>query len=155
MKLDVSKAFLRPMTEFPFETKVILQPQNVNGDEITFDTVKLSGTYMMNDDAVTLHGDLYTMAHAPCARCLEKVSLPIEVSFCEVFRKNACEEEDGFFCYENKHLPLERMILTLVLLNMPMRFVCENDCINNESLTMWDEQTTVWTETNNEKQELY
>ena len=155
MNLDVSKAFVRPMTEFPFETEVALPPQDVNGDQISFDAVKLSGTYVMNDDVITLQGDLQTTAYAPCARCMEKASAPIEVSFSETFRKDADEEEDGCFRYENKLLPLERMTLTLVLLNTPMRFACENDCTGGEGLTAWNEQATVWAETEEEPQGTY
>ena len=155
MNLDVSKAFIRPMTEFPFEVAVELPPQEINGDEVTFDAVKMSGTFVMNDDVITLEGDLSTVAHAPCARCMETVHVPIEVSFSETFRKDADEEEDGCFRYENKILPLERMTLTLVLLNMPMRFACENDCTSGAGLTAWNEQETVWAETAEEPQGTY
>ena len=146
MNLDVSKAFVRPMNEFPFEVEVELAPQDVNGDEVTFDAVHLEGVYSMNDDAVTLEGTLKTAAYAPCARCMEKAAAPIEVAFCETFRKDADEEEDGCFRYENKQLPLDHMTLTLVLLNMPMRFQCDHDCINGAGLTAWNEQDTVWAE---------
>ena len=45
-----------------------------------------------------------------------------------------------------KLLPLERMTLTLVLLNMPMRFQCDHACTDGAGLTAWDEQKTVWAE---------
>ena len=146
MFLDVTKAFVRPMEDFPFEVEVTLEKQDINGDEVTFDPVKITGVFSMIDDIVTLSGDLSTVAHAPCALCMETAAAPINVSFSETFRKDADEEEDGCFRYDNKLLPLERMTLTLVLLNMPMRFQCDNDCTGGVGLTAWDEQKTVWAE---------
>ena len=146
MQLDVTKAFVRPMEDFPFEVKVELEPQNINGDQVTFDPVVLEGVFSMMDDVVTLKGELRTVAYAPCALCMETASASIEVSFHETFRKDADEEEDGCFRYDNKLLPLNHMTLTLVLLNMPMRFQCDHDCTGGVGLTAWDEEKTVWAE---------
>ena len=146
MNLDVSKAFVRPMEDFPFEAAVTLEEQDINGDKVSFDPVELQGTYSMIDDVVTLKGELHTVAHAPCALCMETASAEVNVTFRETFRKDADEEEDECFRYENKLLPLDHMTLTLVLLNMPMRFQCDHDCIGGEGLTAWDEEKTVWAE---------
>ena len=146
MNLDVTKAFVRPMEDFPFSVDVELPAQDVNGDVITFDPVHMEGVFSMIDDVVTLSGDLHTVAHAPCALCMETASAVIDVPFSETFRKDANEEEDGSFHYDNKLLPLEHMTLTLVLLNMPMRFQCDHDCTGGAGLTAWDEQKTVWAE---------
>ncbi len=146
MNLDVTKAFVRPMEDFPFAVEVPLDTQDVNGDQVSFDPVKIEGTFSMIDDVVTLEGELHTVAHAPCALCMEIASAPVDVAFRETFRKDADEEEDGCFRYENKLLPLDHMTLTLVLLNMPMRFQCDHDCTGGAGLTAWDEQKTVWAE---------
>lgn len=146
MNLDVTKAFIRPMEDFPFEAEVSLDVQDINGDQVSFDPVKLEGRFSMIDDVVTLEGDLHTVAHAPCALCMEPASAAIDVSFRETFRKDADEEEDGCFRYDNKLLPLDHMTLTLVLLNMPMRFQCDYDCTGGAGLTAWDEEKTVWAE---------
>ena len=153
MNLDVTKAFVRPMEDFPFEVEVALDTQDVNGDQVSFDPVKMEGTFSMIDDVVTLQGELHTVAHAPCALCMETASAPVDVAFRETFRKDADEEEDGCFRYENKLLPLDHMTLTLVLLNMPMRFQCDHDCTGGAGLTAWDEQKTVWAEEDDGEQQ--
>ena len=128
MHLDISKGFVSPLTHLPFTAEVTLPPQDVSGDIITFDPVKLEGEYVVADDTVTLEGDLSTVAHGACALCLSPASAPVEVSFRETFRKDANEEEDETFHYEGKNLPLEHMTLTLVMLNLPMRFLCSDTC---------------------------
>jgi len=155
MYLDASKAFVRPMEDFPFETVVELAPQDVNGDTVRFAPVEMSGTYSVLEDVVTLKGELETTAYAPCALCLEEASAPVKVSFQETFRKDADEEEDGCFRYEGKQLPLSHMTLTLVMLNMPMRFQCDHDCTGGAGLTAWNEQETVWAEEPEEPQGTY
>lgn len=155
MFLDVSKAFVRPMVDFDFEVEVPLEKQKVNGDEVSFEPVKLKGQYSMMDDMVRVEGTLQTVAHAPCAVCLADASAPIEVEFAESFRKDADEEEDGFFKYEGKQLPLDHMTLTLVLLNMPMRFKCDTECEAAAELKAWNEAETVWAEEEDEPQGTY
>ena len=155
MNLDVSKAFVRPMEDFPFETEVALEAQDINGDQVTFDPVQMNGVFSMIDDVVTLEGTLHTVAHGPCALCMEPASAPVDVEFRETFRKDADEEEDGFFKYEGKQLPLDHMTLTLVLLNMPMRFKCDGDCQAAAELKAWNEAETVWAEEEEEPQGTY
>lgn len=153
MNLDVSKAFVRPMEDFPFEVEVCVEPQDINGDQVTFDPVQMSGVFSMIDDVVTLEGELHTVAYAPCALCMETASALVDVEFRETFRKDADEEEDGCFRYDNKLLPLNHMTLTLLLLNMPMRFQCDHDCTGGAGLTAWDEEKTVWAEQENSEQQ--
>ena len=52
MNRDVSKAFVRPMEDFPFEVEVSVEPQDINGDQVTFDPVQMSGVFSMIDDVV-------------------------------------------------------------------------------------------------------
>lgn len=156
MTLDVTKAFMHPMEKFPFETEVLLEMQNINGDEVTFDAVQIKGTYCkMDDETIRLEGWLKTTVHAPCALCLENASADVELDFAETFRKDANENEDECFCYENRLLPLDHMTLTLVLLNMPMRFQCDHDCTGGAGLTAWDEEKTVWAEEEDQAQGTY
>lgn len=151
MLLDVSKAFVRPMEEFPFEVEVPLEAQRIAGDDVTFDPVHLLGTYCMTDDTVRLEGTLQTVAHAPCAVCLRPVNVKIAMDFSEGFRQDANEEEDGLFPFEGKQLPLDHMVLTLVLLNLPMRFTCPTPCRAEGELKAWNEADRVWAEEEEEQ----
>ena len=64
MELDVSKGFLKPDEAFPFEAEVVLPPQEVNGETVSFDPVAMQGTYTVYDGKVRLEGELETAAHA-------------------------------------------------------------------------------------------
>lgn len=123
MELDVSRGFVHPATPFSFETSLTLEAQDVGGETVTFDPVKLKGTYFVVDDTVRLEGKLMTRAHAACAVCLAPAEKAVEIDFDETFRKDANETEDECFRYEGKSVPLDHMALTLAMLNLPMRFV--------------------------------
>ena len=130
MELDVSKALLTPGTEFPFMAEVTVPPQDVVGETVAFDTVKLQGTYSALDGIVRLAGWLTTTAHAACALCLNAVDAPLRIAFDERYRKDANEIEDEVFRYEGSKAPLDQLALTLLMLNLPMRFLCEGGCGN-------------------------
>ena len=128
MQLDVTKALLRPGEAFPFQADVSVSPQEVDQETITIDTAVLSGTYSALDGAVYVNGKLTTTVHAPCALCLEMVHYPMEIEFAESFRKGAVETEDEDFAYEGSSVSLDHLTLTLIMLNLPMRFLCDENC---------------------------
>jgi uncharacterized protein len=132
MELDVTKALLRPGDAFPFEAKVAVPPQDVDHETVTFDEVVLTGTYSALDGAVHLSGKLRTTAHVACAMCLADVDYPMEFEFRETFRKDAVETEDEDFRYEGSAVPLDHLTLTLLMLNLPMRFLCDENCIGSK-----------------------
>lgn len=146
MELDVSKAFVTPATEFPFEAAVSLPPQDVSGETVTFDAVTLRGAYSAYDGVVRLEGTLETVAHCACALCMEPASASVRTAFAENFRKDANEAEDECFRYEGKNVPLDHMTLTLVMLNLPMRFECEGGCEGSEALKAWRKVNPVSTD---------
>ena len=143
MELDVSKGFLKPAEAFPFEAEVVLPPQEVNGETVSFDPVALQGTYTVYDCTVKLEGELETVAHARCALCMQPADFPVHVKFSEDFRKDADEMEDEFFRFEGKKVPLDHMTLTLVVLELPMRFECREGCPGSEELQAWNENNPV------------
>ncbi len=155
MELDVSKGFISQETAFPFEAEVVLPPQDICGETVSFAPVKLNGKYTVYDDMVTVEGSLETVAHGACSVCMEPAQAPVTVSFTERFRRDADEEEDECFRYEGKKLPLEHMTLTLVLLNTPMRFDCGTGCTAAVELKPWNEADKVWAENGDDVQDTY
>lgn len=155
MELDVSRGFVSQETAFPFEAVVELPAQDVCGETVTFDPVRLVGKYTVYEDAVLVEGELETAAHGACSVCMEPAQASIAVSFNERFRRDANEEEDDCFLYEGKKLPLDHMTLTLVLLNTPMRFDCGTGCTAAVELKPWNEAEKVWAEDGGDAQDTY
>ncbi|MCL1854880.1 MAG: DUF177 domain-containing protein [Clostridia bacterium] len=132
--LDVSNALLTPGTSFPFTAKASLPPQDVMGETVTIDEIALEGVYTALQDAVHLRGMLCAMVRGLCARCLKPAELSLEIPFAEAFRKDADEWQGEDFRYEGHTVSLDQLVLTLVTLNLPMRFLCKADCDGRKEL---------------------
>ena len=129
MKLDVLQALRNPGTEYAFSAEQELAPQDVSGSEVTFDAVKLTGKLVAGEDgSVTVEGKLSTVAHAQCAKCLAPAISEVEGEFRETFIHGGDPEDDESFAYNGSALELDKLTLFYVMFNLPMRFLCKEDC---------------------------
>ena len=129
MKLDVLQALRNPGTEYAFSAEQELAPQDVSGSEITFDVVKLNGKLVAGEDgSVTVEGRLFTVAHAQCAKCHAPAISKVEGEFRETFIHGGDPEDDESFAYNGGAIELDKLTLFYVMFNLPMRFLCKEDC---------------------------
>ena len=129
MKLDVTKALRNPGQHYPLEVEQTIAPQEVGGDEVTFDPATLKGEYVTGEDgSVTVEGLFHTVAHAQCANCLAPASAEITTEFRETFYHGGDPEDDESFAYEGSKLDFEKLAMFCAMLNLPMRFLCKEDC---------------------------
>jgi uncharacterized protein len=87
---------------------------------------------------IRLKGKLDTALEVACARCLEPVQLPVERSFDLLYRPlgvdagrkelsvTAAEAEIGY--YQGERLLLEDVLREQVLLAVPLKTICREDC---------------------------
>ena len=129
MKLDVTQALRNPGEEFPFEAEQAIAAQEVSGETVTFDPALMKGVYSATEDgSVTLDGVLTTVAHARCANCLSPAQADIQAAFRETFYHDGEPETDDRFAYEGSAVELERLAMFTAMLELPMRFLCREDC---------------------------
>ena len=135
MKLDVLLALRNPGTEYAFSVEQELAPQDVCGSEVSFDVVRLMGKLVAGEDgSVTVEGKLSTVAHAQCAKCLAPAISEVEGEFRETFIHGGDPEDDESFAYNGSALELDKLTLFYVMFNLPMRFLCKEEC---EGLAMY------------------
>ena len=135
MKLDVLHALRNPGTEYVFSVEQELSPQDVSGSEVTFDVVKLNGKLVAGEDgSVTVEGKLSTVAHSQCAKCLAPAISEVEGEFRETFIHGGDPEDDESFAYNGGAIEFDKLTLFYVMFNLPMRFLCKEDC---EGLSMY------------------
>ena len=78
-------------------------------------------------EGVLATGELATTATALCSRCLEPLELKVEVDFQELFAYSL-EQEDDFLIQDEK-INLEQAITDVVVLSLPFKPVCSEDCL--------------------------
>lgn len=142
MKLDVSKALKNPGQAYPFQGEQTIAPIDVYGEEISFDDAKLEGAYTANEDgSVTVDGQLITVAHALCANCLEPASAQVQAEFRETFLRDGDPEDDEIFAYAGSVVDFGKLAMSYAVLNMPMRFLCSEDCVGLTELSGADSES--------------
>jgi uncharacterized protein len=78
-------------------------------------------------EGILATGELDSTAKAECSRCLEPLNLAVEVDFQELFAYSL-EQEDDFLVQDEK-IDLEQAITDAVVLSLPFKPVCSQDCL--------------------------
>lgn len=132
MKLDITKGIQRKGENLPFDLVEPWSEDFWNGDPITFvRPVSFSGTYMLADETVIVRGTARATIESPCARCLAPTETQLEVDVEEAFVRDTGEErdaEDDQYMYSGHVLELTEAVRTALMLEIPWRILCKEDC---------------------------
>ncbi len=135
MALDITKALRSPGEDIPFDHEESIPAQDIIGDTITFDPARMKGTMRLDQGRLRLAGRLTTTGHGHCALCLEPAHYKVSVPFDEVFYRESAppppgeEEEDPYrFTYEGPKVEVDRLVMTLAVLDLPIRLLCKKSC---------------------------
>ena len=129
MKLDVSDALAHPGQEYLFSGSQAIADQEIGGDTVRIDDCAVEGEFLSDEDGnISVRGKLRTIAHAPCANCLEDASAEIENEFDEVFQRGGDPEDNEIFSYEGHEIPLDKLVMSYAVMALPIRFLCREDC---------------------------
>lgn len=77
-------------------------------------------------EGILATGEVFVDADAECSRCLEPLSVPVEVDFQELFAYSLSNEDD--FVVQDEKIDLEQIIRDAVVLNLPFHPLCSEDC---------------------------
>ena len=129
MKLDVSEALSHPGQEYRFSGTQAIADQEIAGDIVRIDDCAVSGCFMADEEGnIAVKGKLKTIAHAPCANCLEDAEAEIENTFDEVFRRGGDPEDTEIFACEGHEVSLDKLVMSYAVMALPIRFLCREDC---------------------------
>ncbi|MFM6967477.1 MAG: YceD family protein [Microbacteriaceae bacterium] len=78
-------------------------------------------------DGILVSADIDTTATAECVRCLEEVSIPVQVEFQELFAYSPTEELE--FSVHDNHVNCEQLVRDAVVLSLPFQPLCDEDCL--------------------------
>lgn len=84
--------------------------------------VRLEGLH----EGILVTADIRTTADGECVRCLDPLTLPVEVDFQELFAYSPDEAVD--FAVRDDHVDLEPVVRDAVVLSLPFQPVCRPDC---------------------------
>ena len=129
MKLDVSDALAHPGQEYRFSGTQAIADQEITGDIVRIDDCAVEGFFMADETGnIAVRGKLRTIAHAPCANCLEDAQAEVGNEFDEVFQRGGDPEDDEIFAYEGHEVSLDKLVMSYAVMALPIRFLCREDC---------------------------
>ncbi|MBQ3078947.1 MAG: DUF177 domain-containing protein [Clostridia bacterium] len=124
--LNISKALKNPGQAYPVELACSFEAMEIMGDEVSLRDVKFTGNYFGAGEEVSVSGEICAKAHTHCANCLVPVVKPIKAELNEVFVKGG-DGEDAY-PLQGYEIDLEPVIREALLLELPMRFLCSDNC---------------------------
>ena len=133
MKLDITKGIQKKGVDVPFELEDVWGEDHWNGDTIAYvGPVSLSGTYMLADETVLVRGEARAVIQSPCARCLTPTNTPVTAEVDEAFVRDKgdgeMEIDEDQYTYTGHVLELDDAVRTAILLELPSRILCKEDC---------------------------
>jgi len=94
----------------------------IAGTQLVMD-VRLEGLH----DGILVSAEVTTTATAECVRCLDEVSIPIEVEFQELFAYSPTEELE--YSVHDNHVDCEQLVRDAVVLELPFQPLCDEGCL--------------------------
>jgi uncharacterized protein len=85
--------------------------------------VRLDGLH----DGILVAADISATATGECVRCLEPVSIPVQVDFQELFAYSPTEELE--FSVHDNYVDCEPLVRDAVVLALPFQPLCDEDCL--------------------------
>jgi uncharacterized protein len=127
--LDVSRALKNPGQVFPFEATVEIDEMEVLSDPVHFVDVRVEGEYLCTgDNRISLKAEVDAQLDTRCSRCLEPVRIPMNASVDAVYDRQPDPEDPDLYSFEASTVELTDAVRDALLLEMPMRILCKEDC---------------------------
>lgn len=124
--INISGALKNPGQAYPVNLAFAFDPVEIMGDEVRFSDVRFEGEYLSAKDEISLSGTVTAKAHSRCANCLTDVMVDISADLdAEFARGGDGEDKYPLEGYEIDPAPAVR---EAVLLELPIRFLCREDC---------------------------
>ena len=127
--LDVSRMLKNPGQIYPFEADVTIEPMEVLSDPVHFVDVRAEGEVLCTgDNRISLKAEVSAQADTRCSRCLEPVRVPLHATVDAIYDRQPDPEDPDLYSFEASTVELTDTVRDALLLEMPMRVLCSEDC---------------------------
>lgn len=127
MKIDLRK--LVPGDKIAFSGTADLSEESLYGAKPFQSPVTYSGEVVNHLGVYRLTGQISTIYHTCCARCLKPLQIPLQATADGILsRDGAAEDEDDVFPIENNAVEVEDILIPALILQVDMTYLCRDDC---------------------------
>ena len=128
MKVDISEILKVNGASLDVEMEELLDDFD-ELDEFVFDTpVKVKCRLTNIGGIVKMDGHLKVDYKVKCSRCLKDIQSSLEAELKEEFAQEGQTEDDDIYIYTDKVIVLDKVLKDNIILNLPARQICKDDC---------------------------
>lgn len=130
MLLELKDAFVCEGYDRCISYEFDLSGYETANDEFPFnEPVKVDVRVMNHAGVVTLTGKVDYVYSSLCDRCCAPIRQNLSISFSNVLVKALSGEgSDDYILVPEEELNLDRLVTTVIILNLPMKHLCSPDC---------------------------
>ncbi len=126
MNIDLSEALKNEGELFSSEYHGAFKEVDFLGERYDFPKgIDVKADYRFDGEGVIVSGRFDAQATVNCARCLKPFLYTIGFKFAEYYKK---QPEEGEYEFHGETIELDRMLEDNVVVNLPTRFLCREDC---------------------------
>jgi uncharacterized protein len=126
MKINIADALQDEGEAFTARYTGPMAPVDYGSEYYAFpDGVQLEAEYRFDGEGVIVTGSFAGATPVECARCLKPLKYPVSLKFAEYFSR---QPEEGMYEFSGEEIDLDQMLGDNVVLSLPMRFLCREDC---------------------------
>ena len=127
--LDVSKALNYPGQVYAFALEPVIEEMEVLNDPVSFEDVVASGEFFgTGGDKVSIKGKVTSTVTSRCAKCLEPVTMQLEAEIDALYARQIDPDDPDLYSFEGSKADLTDAVRDALLLELPYRFLCSEDC---------------------------
>lgn len=126
--MDVSRALKNPGQAYAFEARPELEEMEVLGDPVRFEEIAASGELIGAEERVSVRGEITAAVTSRCAKCLAPVTLELCAKLDAVYARQPDPDDPDIYLFEGSKLDLTDAARDALLLELPYRFLCSEDC---------------------------
>ena len=129
MLMQCRPLFVGELSSLPIDTELDFSQVEFQGGNPFRDPVRVTGAVAVRAGVVTLSARAGLVFHGACDRCLtpftKTYDIPLEHTLVTTLEN---EENDDFILLENYQLNLDDLVLADILLELPYKSLCREDC---------------------------
>ena len=126
MKIDIADAVRNTGEEFTSEYLGAFPEIEFLGERYEFpDGVHVTAGWRYDGEGIIVTGSFKAVTPVTCARCLAGFKYTIGFRFAEYYKK---QPEEGTYAYQDEIIDLTPMLEDNVVVNLPTKLLCREDC---------------------------
>lgn len=129
MNYSLRPLFMGDVSVVPVEAEMDLSDLEVQGIKPFAQPVRVTGAVEYVDGVVTLHADVRYRFDGVCDRCADSFQRDVTLPLNHILVTSLNDESnEDFVLLKDFQLPLDELVTTDLLLSLPMKSLCREDC---------------------------